>query len=76
MVNPADDTAVNANGSVGCINRPEGVLRSRLSLRLMEATPKAASSASAFTRCFSDLPKRNARAKGRRLGRPQGFVDA
>jgi hypothetical protein len=38
------------------ISLPEGVLRSRLSRKLMKATPYALRSARAFTKCFSDRP--------------------
>src|ERR1017187_827305 len=41
------------------IRRPDGVLRSRLSRKLMKATPYAQRSANAFTRCFSERPKRS-----------------
>jgi hypothetical protein len=41
------------------MSRPEGVLKSMLSLRLTNATPSAASSARALTKCFSERPKRS-----------------
>ena len=41
------------------ISRPDGVLRSRLSLRLANVIPSASNCARALTRCFNERPNRS-----------------